>query len=113
LIASVDACNNGVGVTPCAMSKAAVEQLRRALRVDLVQHGVSASVGSFGFIDTEMVHRAIDRDAVVESMLAALPTYDRVPGRGRLEARMQRCEDLARGARPRLSREGDEQRTTA
>jgi NAD(P)-dependent dehydrogenase (short-subunit alcohol dehydrogenase family) len=55
------------------MSKAAVEQLGRALRVELVQHGASASVAYFGFIDTEMVHRAIDQDPVVDTMLAAFP----------------------------------------
>ena len=46
---------------------------RPALRVELVQHGVSASVAYFGFIDTEMVHRAIDADPIVDSMLAAYP----------------------------------------
>ena len=42
------------------MSKAGVEQLGRALRVELVQHGASASVAYFGFIDTEMVRESID-----------------------------------------------------
>ena len=55
VVASIYAFTNGVGVIPYAMSKAAVEQLGRALRVELVQHGASASVAYFGFIDTEMV----------------------------------------------------------
>lgn len=73
VVASVYAFGNGVGATSYAMSKAAVEQFGRALRVELVQHGASASVAYFGFIDTEMVHRAIDADPVADSMLAAYP----------------------------------------
>jgi NAD(P)-dependent dehydrogenase (short-subunit alcohol dehydrogenase family) len=61
VVASVYAFSNGVGATPYAMSKAAVEQFGRALRVELVQHGASASVAYFGFIDTEMVHRTSTR----------------------------------------------------
>jgi hypothetical protein len=35
-----------------------VEQLGRALRVELVPHGASASVAYFGFIDTQMVRES-------------------------------------------------------
>ncbi len=73
VVASVYAFVNGTGAIPYAMSKAAVEQLGRALRVELVPHGASASVAYFGFIDTEMVHRAIDADPLVDSMRATLP----------------------------------------
>jgi NAD(P)-dependent dehydrogenase (short-subunit alcohol dehydrogenase family) len=73
LIASIYAFTNGTGAASYAMSKAAVEQLGRALRVELVQHGASASVAYFGFIDTEMVHRAIDQDPVVDTLLAGFP----------------------------------------
>lgn len=73
VVSSVYAFGNGVGATSYAMSKAAVEQFGRALRVELVQHGASASVAYFGFIDTEMVHRAMDADPVVDSMLATYP----------------------------------------
>lgn len=73
VVASVYAFGNGVGATSYAMSKAAVEQFGRALRVELVQHGASASVAYFGFIDTEMVHRAMDADPVVDSILATYP----------------------------------------
>jgi NAD(P)-dependent dehydrogenase (short-subunit alcohol dehydrogenase family) len=55
------------------MSKAGVEQLGRALRVELAPHGASASVAYFGFIDTEMVHRALDADPLADQMLASLP----------------------------------------
>ena len=73
VIASVYAFINGIGAIPYAMSKAGVEQLGRALRVELAPHGASASVAYFGFIDTEMVHRAIDQDPMVDSMQGALP----------------------------------------
>jgi NAD(P)-dependent dehydrogenase (short-subunit alcohol dehydrogenase family) len=73
LVASIYAFTNGVGATPYAMSKAAVEQLGRALRVELVPHGASASVAYFGFINTHMVHNSIDNDSVAERMLATLP----------------------------------------
>jgi NAD(P)-dependent dehydrogenase (short-subunit alcohol dehydrogenase family) len=66
LIASVYAFVNGVLQSPYAVAKAGVEQLGRALRAELAQHGASASVAYFGFIDTKMVadafaHPEIDR----------------------------------------------------
>jgi NAD(P)-dependent dehydrogenase (short-subunit alcohol dehydrogenase family) len=73
VISSVYAFLNGVGAVPYAMSKAAVEQFGRALRVELSHHGASASVAYFGFIDTEMVHRAIDDDELAHAMLATFP----------------------------------------
>jgi NAD(P)-dependent dehydrogenase (short-subunit alcohol dehydrogenase family) len=73
VISSIYAFTNGVGAVPYAMSKAAVEQLGRALRVELVQHGASASVAYFGFIDTEMVHQAIDKDPLADQMFESFP----------------------------------------
>ncbi len=73
VISSIYAFTNGVGAVPYAMSKAAVEQFGRALRAELTPHGASASVAYFGFIDTEMVHRAIDADPLAERMLETLP----------------------------------------
>lgn len=73
VISSIYAFINGVGAIPYAMSKAAVEQFGRALRVELSPHGASASVAYFGFIDTEMVHRAIDADPLADRMLTTLP----------------------------------------
>jgi NAD(P)-dependent dehydrogenase (short-subunit alcohol dehydrogenase family) len=74
VVSSVYAFTNGIGAVPYAMSKAAVEQFGRALRAELVQHGASASIAYFGFIDTEMVHRAIDADPLANDMLAAFPS---------------------------------------
>jgi NAD(P)-dependent dehydrogenase (short-subunit alcohol dehydrogenase family) len=73
VVSSIYAFTLGAGAIPYAMSKAAVEQFGRALRVELAQHGASASVAYFGFIDTEMVHRAIDQDPLAAQMLATLP----------------------------------------
>lgn len=70
---SVYAFVNGIGTAPYAMAKAGVEQLGRALRVELVPHGAGASVAYFGFIDTEMVHRALDADPMAEQMKNTLP----------------------------------------
>ncbi|HYF26998.1 MAG TPA: short-chain dehydrogenase/reductase [Baekduia sp.] len=73
VIGSIYSFMNGMGVIPYAMSKAAVEQLGRALRVELAQHGAGASVAYFGFIDTEMVRRGIDADPVADQLFEALP----------------------------------------
>jgi NAD(P)-dependent dehydrogenase (short-subunit alcohol dehydrogenase family) len=73
VVASIYAFFNGVGAAPYAMAKAGVEQLGRALRVELKPHGASASVAYFGFIDTEMVHQTIDADPLVDRMMAASP----------------------------------------
>jgi NAD(P)-dependent dehydrogenase (short-subunit alcohol dehydrogenase family) len=70
---SVYAFLNGLGTAPYAMAKAGVEQLGRALRVELVPHGAGASVAYFGFIDTEMVRIGIDADPLGDRMLEALP----------------------------------------
>jgi NAD(P)-dependent dehydrogenase (short-subunit alcohol dehydrogenase family) len=73
VVSSIYAFTNGVGAIPYAMAKAGVEQLGRALRVELAQHGASASVAYFGFIDTEMVHSTIDHDELADAMFANLP----------------------------------------
>jgi NAD(P)-dependent dehydrogenase (short-subunit alcohol dehydrogenase family) len=73
VVSSIYAFLNGAGAAPYAMAKAGVEQLGRALRVELAQHGASASVAYFGFIDTEMVHRAIDADPLADRMFDTMP----------------------------------------
>ena len=73
VVASVMAFMNGAGSAPYAMSKAGVEQFGRALRVELTPHGASASVAYFGFIDTTMVHEAIDHDPAVVEMMGEFP----------------------------------------
>ena len=73
VISSVMAFANGAGSIPYAMSKAAVEVMARALRVELLPLGASATSVHFGFIDTDMVQQALDTDPVVAGVLAALP----------------------------------------
>jgi len=94
LIGSIYSFMNGAGAAPYAMSKAAVEQLGRALRVELAPHGASATVAYFGFIDTELVHRAIDADPLVDEMLASLwrPLHKRLPPQAAGEAIVRAVE---------------------
>ena len=73
VVASIYAFLNGAGAIPYAMAKAGVEQLGRALRTELAVHGASASVAYFGFIDTEMVHKAIDDDPLSQRMFDTIP----------------------------------------
>jgi NAD(P)-dependent dehydrogenase (short-subunit alcohol dehydrogenase family) len=96
---SVYAFLNGVGLAPYAMAKAGVEQLGRALRVELVPHGATASVAYFGLIDTEMVRRGMDSDPLAPSMMKALPSSLRK----RLSP-AQAGEAIARGIEKRAPR---------
>ena len=75
VISSVYAFVNGVGATPYAMAKAGVEQFGRALRIELAQHGAGASVAYFGFIDTEMVHQALDEDPLGNRLKESQPAF--------------------------------------
>ncbi len=96
---SVYAFLNGLGVAPYAMAKAGVEQLGRALRIELVPHGAGASVAYFGFIDTDMVRIGIDEDPLAERLKEALPAV--------LRKRLtpaQAGETVARGIEKRAAR---------
>lgn len=74
VVASVYAFLNGALATPYAMSKAAVEQLGRALRIELSPHGASATVAYFGFVDTKLVRDAFT-DPLAQQMEQALPSF--------------------------------------
>ena len=74
VVASIYAFFNGVVNASYAMSKAGVEQLGRALRVELAPHGATAGVAYFGFIDTDMVRDAFQREAVAR-LREALPGW--------------------------------------
>ena len=99
VVASIYAFINGMGAAPYAMAKAGVEQLGRLLRVELAQHGASASVAYFGFIDTEMVHKAIDADPLSDVLMdqAPKPLLKRLPPSAAGEA-------IARGIERRSAR---------
>jgi NAD(P)-dependent dehydrogenase (short-subunit alcohol dehydrogenase family) len=73
LISSVFAFLNGMGTIPYAMSKAAVEQLGRGLRVELADHGVSVTTAYFSLVDTDMIKQGVDEDPVVVELLSTLP----------------------------------------
>ncbi|HSI79181.1 MAG TPA: short-chain dehydrogenase/reductase [Solirubrobacterales bacterium] len=74
VVASIYAAINGVLAAPYAISKAGVEQLGRALRVELAPHGASAGVAYFGFIDTALVRDAFSQPAHA-ALRAAIPGW--------------------------------------
>ncbi|MFC9665563.1 SDR family NAD(P)-dependent oxidoreductase [Nocardia sp. NPDC127606] len=74
LISSVFAFLNGIGTIPYAMSKAAIEQLGRGLRVELATHGASTTTAYFSLIETDMIKHGVDDDpTVVELLSTTLP----------------------------------------
>jgi NAD(P)-dependent dehydrogenase (short-subunit alcohol dehydrogenase family) len=73
LISSVFAFLNGMGTIPYAMSKAAVEQLGRGLRLELADHDVTVLTAYFSLVDTEMIKHGVDEDDVVLELLSTLP----------------------------------------
>lgn len=74
LIASIYAFLNGALNASYAMSKAGVEQLGRALRVELAGFGATAGVAYFGFVDTDMASRAFAQPAAA-ALRSALPPF--------------------------------------
>ncbi|HEU0316946.1 MAG TPA: short-chain dehydrogenase/reductase, partial [Solirubrobacteraceae bacterium] len=72
LVSSVYAFTNGMLQSPYAVAKAGVEQLGRALRVELHPHGASATVAYFGFVDTQMVAEAY-ADPIVQRLDRTIP----------------------------------------
>jgi NAD(P)-dependent dehydrogenase (short-subunit alcohol dehydrogenase family) len=75
LVSSVFAYINGAGAIPYAMSKAAVEQLGRGLRVELASHGATAMTAYFSLIETDMIRQGIDADPHVSALLSAMPKF--------------------------------------
>ena len=99
VISSIYAFTNGLGASPYAMAKAGVEQFGRALRTELTPHGASATVAYFGFIDTEMVHKAIDQDPLADRLIETIPR----PLRKRLQPK-QAGEAIVAGIEKRAPR---------
>jgi NAD(P)-dependent dehydrogenase (short-subunit alcohol dehydrogenase family) len=66
---------NGYLGSPYAVSKAAVEQLARALRVELAPFGASATVAYFGWVDTELVRDSLDRQEAGRWLQETLPGF--------------------------------------
>jgi NAD(P)-dependent dehydrogenase (short-subunit alcohol dehydrogenase family) len=61
VVSSVAAFANGMLGSAYMTSKAAVEQMGRALRTELMPFGAGASVAYFGWVDTRMVQETFDR----------------------------------------------------
>lgn len=66
VVSSVYAWMNGAVTAAYAISKAGVEQMGRALQVELAPHGAGATIAHFGFIDTVMVRHAFDDPLAAE-----------------------------------------------
>ena len=77
IISSVYAFLNGMGVVPYAMSKAAVEQLGRGLRVELASHGASVLTAYFAILETGMTKHGLDEDPVAGDLLSTMPRFTR------------------------------------
>lgn len=63
----------GMAGSPYMMSKAAVEQFGRALRVELAAVGASAGVAYFGVVDTGLTHATLDEDDIGRELGEMLP----------------------------------------
>lgn len=72
--ASIYAFLNGVLLAPYAMSKSSVESFGRSLRGELAQHGATAGVAYFGFIDTKMTREGF-ADDIADRFLATFPKF--------------------------------------
>ncbi|WP_405484182.1 SDR family oxidoreductase [Nocardia sp. NBC_00511] len=73
VVSSCAAFAPGMGGAPYMISKAAVEQLGRALRVELAPHGASAGIAYFGIVETAMTHETLDQDELGRRIDALLP----------------------------------------
>ncbi len=72
VVASAYAFVPSMLMAPYAMSKAAVEQLGGALRVELAAHGADASVAYFGFVDTALAVGA-ETDPLARQFIGFVP----------------------------------------
>ncbi|MFF2083643.1 short-chain dehydrogenase/reductase [Nocardia sp. NPDC058176] len=73
VVSSCAAFAPGMGGSPYMVSKAAVEQFGRALRVELAASGASAGVAYFGIVETSMTHDMLDADELGRRLDALLP----------------------------------------
>lgn len=73
VVASAAAFLPGPLGSPYMITKAAVEQLGRALRIELAAHGASAGVSYFGVVQTPMATHTLDDDPLGSALQAQLP----------------------------------------
>lgn len=73
VVSSCAAFTPGMGGSPYMISKAAVEQLGRALRIELAPFGATAGIAYFGIVDTAMTHDTLDSDDLGAALDRMLP----------------------------------------
>lgn len=73
VVSSCAAFAPGAGGSPYMISKSAIEQFGRALRVELAVHGATAGVSYFGIVDTAMTHDMLDSDDLGKEIGGLLP----------------------------------------
>ncbi|WP_062985413.1 short-chain dehydrogenase/reductase [Nocardia anaemiae] len=73
VVSSCAAFAPGMAGAPYMISKAGVEQLGRALRVELSPFGATAGVAYFGIVDTAMTHATLDDDHLGRALDELLP----------------------------------------
>lgn len=73
VVSSVAAFTPGMAGSPYMVSKAAVEQFGRALRIELAAVGASAGVAYFGVVDTAMTRSTFDDNDLGAALAALLP----------------------------------------
>ncbi|WP_433680306.1 short-chain dehydrogenase/reductase [Nocardia sp. CA-119907] len=73
VVSSAAAFAPGMGGAPYMISKAGVEQLGRALRVELAAVGATAGVAYFGVVETAMTHGTLDADELGRALGDMLP----------------------------------------
>lgn len=73
LVSSCAAFTPGMGGVPYMVSKAAVEQLGRGLRIELAAFGASAGLAYFGVVDTGLARDTLDNDPMGKRIGQLLP----------------------------------------
>ena len=73
VVASVAAIMPGPMGSPYMISKAAAEQLGRALRLELAAYGATAGVAYFGVVETEMTAVTMDADPIAAALGDRMP----------------------------------------
>ncbi|MGX9673641.1 short-chain dehydrogenase/reductase [Mycobacterium sp. HM-7] len=73
LIGSCAAFAPGMGGAAYMISKAGVEQLGRALRIELATHHVTVGISYFGIVDTALARTTLDDDPVGQRIGELLP----------------------------------------
>ncbi|KQU55417.1 short-chain dehydrogenase [Rhodococcus sp. Leaf278] len=99
LVSSCAAFTPGMGGSAYMVSKAAVEQLGRALRIELAAVGASAGLAYFGVVDTDLARHTLDDDPIGQRIGGLLPW----PLSRRLPSR-RAAELLVRAVRTRRAR---------